>query len=118
MLVVVATGAALRWTVVVEGLRAALVALVVLAAGLTWAVASVGAAAVLDGFPAYDYDAGNRFAFGAALLLLALVCPLLCATSYWVARGAGLAVASSLAIAQVAPVAAAGGGGLVLLLAT
>jgi len=75
------------------------------AGGLVWALAITVLAALADGTPASDYDAGNRAAFGMLLVLLAFVLPIVQSVGYWIAAGLGVSPWRSAAIAHVPAVA-------------
>jgi hypothetical protein len=57
-----------------------------IASGFVWAFAAVVGGAALDQVPTNYYDAGNRFAFFVALMMLSVVCPLACLVAYGFAR--------------------------------
>ncbi len=71
------------------------------AAGLGWAFAAVIGGAEFDGYPPEYYDAGNRAAFGMALVALTIACPGGCLAGYAFGRLVSWSRIRSLAIAQV-----------------
>ncbi len=75
--------------------------IVCVVAGLGWALAAVIGGAEFDGYPPEYYDAGNRAAFGMALVLLTMACPGGCLAGYTFGRLVSWSRIRSLAIAQV-----------------
>jgi hypothetical protein len=86
--------------VVVAGKVVAALAICTLS-GVACAIASVVAGAAADGYPPEYYDAGNRFAFSVALMLLIMICPAASLFAYGLARGADWSIWRSLGIAQL-----------------